>query len=84
MASLKKLVAIWIAMAPTKVRAANHGSNEPVSFHASTPPTHTGTTAAGKVFGREASRQDLKMDGLTREVETIVLRDATPYLHPNL
>ena len=77
MASLKKLVEIWMAMAPSKVQAASHGSNDPPSSQASTQPTHTGTIAAGRVFGREASRQDLKTDALTAAVETMTARDAT-------
>lgn len=37
--------------APSKVQTHSHQSNAPVSFQASTPPTHTGTTPAAKVFG---------------------------------
>jgi hypothetical protein len=59
MASLKKLVAIWIAIAPPTVHHANIKLKSPVSFQASTQPAQTGTMAAGSVFGREARMQDL-------------------------
>ena len=56
-ASLKKFVAIWMHSAPIKVHTASHGFHVPSNFHASTQPAHTGTIAAGKVFGRVAVRR---------------------------
>ena len=54
MASLKKLEAIWMARALPRVQMARAGDHAPLDFHASTHPSHTGTMAAGRVFGRVA------------------------------
>jgi hypothetical protein len=43
--------------APIKVQTASHGFHVPCNFHTSTQPAHTGTIAAGKVFGRVAVRR---------------------------
>jgi hypothetical protein len=45
--------------APNKVLHAISQSHSPVSFHANTHPAHTGTIAAGSVFGRAARTIDL-------------------------
>ena len=42
--------------APATVQKASRPSKFPVNFHASTQPAQTGTMAAGRVFGRVASR----------------------------
>lgn len=68
-ASLKKLVAIWIAIAPPKVQSARIKSNLPVSFQARTQPAQTGTIAAGSVLGRDARKQALKVETVTRGVK---------------
>jgi hypothetical protein len=57
MASLKKFVAIWMHIAPAKVQKASQGFHVPCNFHDNTHPAHTGTMAAGKVFGRAARSQ---------------------------
>ena len=72
MASLKKFVAIWMAMAPPKVQPASRRSQAPVSNHASTQATQTGTTAAGSVLGRAASKQACK-GGVTAGSKTVVV-----------
>ena len=55
-ASLKKFVAIWMQRALRRVQVQSHGSRWPVRFQARTPPSHTGTMPAGRVFGRVAER----------------------------
>ena len=64
-ASLKKLVAIWMATAPPSVQRASKASNWSVSFHASTQPAQTGTMAAGRVLGRAARKQHLRNEWVT-------------------
>jgi hypothetical protein len=72
-ASLKKLVASWMATAPSSVLSASHRSKFPLSFHANTQPAQTGTTAAGRVFGRAARMQELRKLAGTPEVEACTL-----------
>ena len=59
-----------MATAPSKVQSASGRSKESLSFHANTQPTHTGTIAAGRVFGLAAKTQDLREKTVTRAVET--------------
>jgi hypothetical protein len=57
MASLKRFVATWMAIAPPNVQTASHRSKTPFIFQANTQPSQTGTIAATSVFGRVARRQ---------------------------
>ena len=53
-----RFVPIWMNTAPNKVHTASQTSHVPTKPYAITHPTHTGTTAAGKVFGRAARIYD--------------------------
>ena len=58
---------------PARVSIASVRSKWPLSFHANTQPTHTGTIAAGKVFGRAASRH-----GIRNRVTRRIMPHSTP------
>jgi hypothetical protein len=53
-------------IAPARVQNASHGFHEPCNFHDNTHPAHTGTMAAGKVFGR-AARSQFFMSGVVEK-----------------
>ncbi len=65
MASLKKFVAIWMHRAPRSAASARRSSNARSSRQASAQPAHTGTMAAGRVFGREARKIERRVECTT-------------------
>lgn len=71
-ASLKKFVAIWMHSAPRSVHDHSHQSMAPCSFHANTPPAHTGTIPAARVLGL-----DPETTALPRFVEVIAAPSET-------
>jgi hypothetical protein len=57
MTSLKKLVAIWMKIAPINVNAARRYETSNPSVIVIKQPDHTGTIAAGRVLGLAAISQ---------------------------